>query len=63
MDAFKVSLQTHLVYSTLKRRGSGRFHVVSTWNTRGVLVGILDKSKFSTIPSRFDFSKSSITKS
>ena len=34
------SLQTHHVDSTLKRRGSGRFHVVSTWNTRGVFVGI-----------------------
>ena len=25
--------------STLKRRGNGRFHVVSTWNPRGVFVG------------------------
>ena len=33
------TLQTHHVYSTLKRRGSGRFHVVSTWNTRGMFVG------------------------
>ena len=33
------SLQTHHVDSTLKRRGSGRFHVVSTWNPRGVFVG------------------------
>ena len=32
------SLQTHHVYSTLKRHGNGRFHVVSTWNTRGTLV-------------------------
>ena len=30
------TLQTHHVYSTLKRRGNGRFHVVSIWNTRGV---------------------------
>ena len=26
-------LQTHHVYSMLKRRGNERFHVVSTWNT------------------------------
>ena len=30
------ALQTHHVDSTLKRRGNGRFHVVSTWNRRGV---------------------------
>ena len=29
-------LQTHHADYTLKRRGNGRFHVVSTWNTRGV---------------------------
>ena len=34
------SLQTNHVYSTLKRRGNGRFHVVSTWNTRDVFVGM-----------------------
>ena len=34
------SLQTDHVHSTLKRRGNGRFHVVSTWNTRGVFVRI-----------------------
>ena len=34
------SLQTQLVYFTMKRRGNGRFHAVSTWNTCGVLVGI-----------------------
>ena len=33
------TLQTLQVYSTLKRRGNERFHVVSTWNTRGVFVG------------------------
>ena len=34
--------QTLHVYSTLKRRGNGRFHVVSTWNTGGVFLrGIL----------------------
>ena len=35
-----ISLQTHNVYSTLKCRGNGRFHVVSTWNTRSVFVGV-----------------------
>ena len=35
------SLQTHHVDSTLKRRGNGRFRVVSTWNPRGVFVGML----------------------
>ena len=37
------SLQTHHVYSKLKRRGNGGnglFHVVSMWNTRGVFVGL-----------------------
>ena len=33
------ALQTLHVYSTLKRRGNERFHVVSTWNTRRVFVG------------------------
>ena len=33
------TLQTHHVDSTLKRRGSDRFQVVSTWNPRGVFVG------------------------
>ena len=27
------------MYSTLKSRGNKCFHVVSTWNTRGVFVG------------------------
>ena len=35
------SIQTHQADSTLKRRGNGRFHVVSTWNPRGVFVGLL----------------------
>ena len=35
------SPQTLHVYSTLKRRGNGRFHVVVTWNTRVVFVGKL----------------------
>ena len=29
------------MYSTLKRRGSDSFHVVSTWNKRGVFVGLI----------------------
>ena len=33
------ALQTHQVYSMLKRRGNDRFHVVSTFNSRGVFVG------------------------
>ena len=33
------TLQTHHAYSALKRRGNGSFHVVSTWNTRGVFIG------------------------
>ena len=33
------TLQTQHVNSTLKRRGNGRFHVVLTWNPRGVFVG------------------------
>ena len=32
------ALQALHMYSTLKRRGKVRFHVVSTWNTRGVVV-------------------------
>ena len=34
-------LQTYHVYPTLKRRGNGRFHVVSTRNTCDVFVGII----------------------
>ena len=34
------SLETHHVDSMLKRRGKGRFHVVSTWNPRYVFVGM-----------------------
>ena len=37
-NPFQVSQQTHHVDSTLKRRGNGRSHVVSTWNPRGVFV-------------------------
>ena len=39
-------LQTQHVYCTLKRRGKDSFHVLLTWNTRGVFVGytlILEK--------------------
>ena len=36
----QVTLQTHHVDSTLTRRGNDRFHVVSTWNPRGVFVGL-----------------------
>ena len=35
-----VPLQTHHMYSTLKRLGNNRFHVVSTWNTCGVFIGL-----------------------
>ena len=34
------SLQTNHVYSTLKRHGNVRLHVVSTWNKRGVFLGL-----------------------
>ena len=33
-------LQTRHVYSTLKQRGNNCFHVVSTWNTFGLFVGM-----------------------
>ena len=36
----KRCLQTHHAYSTLKRRGNGRFHVVSTWNTCDVFMNL-----------------------
>ena len=36
-----ITLQTHHVDSTLKRHGNDHFHVVSTWNPRGVFVGNL----------------------
>ena len=37
---------THYLYSSLKRRGRGNdcFHVASTWNTRGVFVGLNSKA-------------------
>ena len=34
-----ISLQTHHVASTLKRRENGRSHVVPTWNPHDVFVG------------------------
>ena len=40
------TLQTHHVDSTLKRRGNGRFHVVSTWNPHGVFVGNIEFKLF-----------------
>ena len=40
-SADSISLHTLHVYSTLKRRGNIRIHIVSTWNTRGVFVGWL----------------------
>ena len=43
---FIILLQTHHVDSTLKRRGSGRFHIVSTWNPRGLFVGFLSVTKW-----------------
>ena len=39
---FRTALATinwHNLYSTLKQRGNGRFHIVSTRNTCGVFVG------------------------
>ena len=33
-------LQIHHVNFTLKQRGNGRFHVVLTWNARGMFLGI-----------------------
>ena len=39
-------LQTHHVDSTLKRRGNGRFHVVSTLNLSGVFAGYFHFSTF-----------------
>ena len=35
----RTALQTYHVYSTLKQHGNDCFHVVLTWNTRGVFVG------------------------
>ena len=34
-----ITLQTHHMYSTLKRRGNDSSRGVSAWNTRGVFVG------------------------
>ena len=35
------TLKTHHVYCTLKRHRNERFHIVSTWNTRGMFVEYL----------------------
>ena len=40
-DTAMTSLQIHHVDSRLKRRGSDRFHVVSTWNPRDVFLGLI----------------------
>ena len=50
-------LQTHQVYSTLKRRGDDYFHLVSTWNTRGVFVrySLLNSAPCPTLPVSFNF--------
>ena len=46
------SLQTHHVYSMLKPRENGRFHVASMCNAGGVFVGInFGKDKAKAIPS------------
>ena len=39
------SLQTHHVYSTLRRRENDCFYVVSTRSTRGVFVGLVQTSR------------------
>ena len=41
-----VTLQTHHVYSTLKRCGNSRFHVVSARNTSGAFVGKQPSKRF-----------------
>ena len=55
--------------STLKRRGNGRFHVVSTWNPREVFVGkdltfrnIIISEKIKILPNGFILFKSSLKK-
>ena len=44
------ALQTHYVDSTLKRRGNSRFHIISTWNPRGVFVGNFLHSLINFLP-------------
>ena len=46
------ALQTYHVYFTLKRRGNGLFHVISTWNICGVFLGYKDVLK--TLPNMYD---------
>ena len=43
---FQNPTNTHHVDSTLKRRENGHFHVVSSWNPRGVFVNNMTKSYF-----------------
>ena len=43
IKTLNITLQTHHVDCTLKRRGNGRFHVVLTCNPRGVFVGYSPK--------------------
>ena len=42
------------MYSTLKRRGKGRFHIVSTWNTH-VFVGTLVVAAYILKQKNIDF--------
>ena len=44
--SFSNSLQTHHVHSMVKQRGNDRFHLVSTWNTRSVFLGLICKGSF-----------------
>ena len=56
-------LQTHHVNSTLKARGNGCFHVVSSWNTRDVFVGFLLFTIFCEAQKRsFDYRSATILK-
>ena len=38
-ESIAITLQTHHVCFTLKWRRNDAFHIVSTWNTRGVFLG------------------------
>ena len=48
------TLQTHRIYSTLKRRGSEPFHVVSACNTGGALVGTILHKKCVSVYRLYD---------
>lgn len=41
MNVKAQTLQTHHMYSTVKRCGNNHFHVVSTWNGRSVFLGFV----------------------